>query len=352
MTYSEIVKRPGIVIYPALGCEFDCGRCLIGREYLNASKAGTVRNALKDPLLHQTLRNAVPSHIIVLGGEPLLAPGLKDFMIEYAKQGHIFTLDSCLTVPTARVSEIFSCLPQESYAYSVITDNYVSEVSFEQFLENCQVLRDRKIPFYVQHFLVPDNLGIIDKRQAVLRENGITVCARPYDGDLRIGQNYPGAYTIEQLLEVLDRIVFTHDAVSLFGGIYTKGKPCRAGQDYIDWNHWINPEPGVVGGCPISPRHGLNISKTFFGTGNREPRPCPLDYCGKAVHLLKRNANLSSTYDLTGKVLEKTACAPGLEKTLSIIRQVMDDGYQLVNEERFLEVEAAHEKKKKRKIRI
>jgi len=342
MNIDDLLLMPTLLIHPTMRCNLACPYCT-QVEYRRTHYEADDFIFLKNPLLLKTLRQTEPTHLLLSGGEPLLSPGLREFIEEFGTLGHRFSFNTNLQLPLKELKSIFNAFPPEYFATLNISHHYLCGITYERVLERCLLLRKLGIDrFWVNYLLLPERFEEAADYGRRLSDVGIS--ERNYtlfgDWDGR-AERFPIAYTTAESIKCLKMAVTRMDVLTLFDGIYTKGRPCRGGQDHGSWGDGRNRECEVVSPCPSGASRKLNLSDTFFATGNKEPKPCELDYCLCAAILTKMTGGHDDDFQDTAKLVSGTATEMGLERAMVVLEDVIARGYKLVNEKKYFKIRNA-----------
>ena len=148
---------PTLFIHPTMRCNLECPYCT-KVEYRKTPSEPDDFIFLENPLLLETLRQVGPTHLLLSGGEPLLTPGLKEFIKEFGGMGHRFSFNTNLQLSLGEIESFFSDFPSEYFATLNISHHYLVGITYESVLERCQLLRKLCIDkFWINYLLMPGN---------------------------------------------------------------------------------------------------------------------------------------------------------------------------------------------------
>lgn len=340
MNINEILLMPTLFIHPTMRCNLACPYCT-QVEYRKTHSESDDFMFLENPLLLKTLRQVEPTHLLLSGGEPLLTPGLKEFIKEFGALGHMFSFNTNLQLSLSEIESFFSAFPSEYFATLNISHHYLVGITYESVLEHCQLLRKLGIDkFWINYLLLPGKFEEVADYGKRLRAEGISARNYMLFGNWKDRkERFPIAYTVEESIECLKMAVTRMDVATLFDGIYTKGRPCRGGQDHISWGDGRNRNTyDVVSPCPSGASRKLSLNDTFFVTGNRERKPCELDYCLCASILTTMTGGHEDDFQETAALVSGTAAEMGMDRALEFLEDLLEDGYKLVNEKKYFDI--------------
>lgn len=335
---TNILDMPRMIIYPTMYCNLKCPYCGIGKRFNNDIKDNKFEGFLANPKLHQILKESSPINIHCSGGEPLSAPNLKEFILQYGELGHKFSFNSNLSLPFKQIKEVFSSIPKDYLGFCIAAHHFLCGVPQEKILDHCKYLRDIGIRVYLLYLLIPGEFTRISEYLENVHEEGFSAFTAHLSGEYA-GKHYPEDYTIEEAIQAMDLITVKTAIPPLFGGIVNNDYPCRSGQDIVDWAHWIITEPNHVGRCCISYSKPISIDETFFITGKRTEKICHMKYCSAGNYISKYSSGNDQYGDDRKSLLDGTARPMGINKAMEFLRQIRSDGYKLINEEKFFMVE-------------
>lgn len=351
MNVNKLIQMPQVFIYPTMRCNIQCSYCCIGEQFRDQAKLDKYEGFLNDPFFRETIKNSEPISFVITGGEPTIAPGLVEFIREFGKYGHRFSFNTNFYSPMRKIEEIFTAGPIEYYGIVKVSHHFLYGLSIEELLHRCNSLRDMGINPYILYVMVPNELSRIKEYTSKLNDDGFAVQTNPLMGfNLGRKERFPGAYTVDECLEIFNMATGKVDATIIFGGVYSLGKPCRGGQDLIDWNFWFTEDSEKGAPCCNGYSKPIDLRDTFLFTGKQGLKPCNMEYCGGATLLSNRFGNREYDDGYFQRLVDGTARPVGPEASIETVCRIIDDGYKLVNQEKFLEVKAAYEKRKTMKV--
>ncbi len=353
MKVDELIQMPQVFIYPTMRCNLQCPYCCIGKQFRDQAKLNKFEGFLNDPFFRKVITNCMPINFIIAGGEPTIAPGLIDFMEEFGEYGHRFSFITNLSTPWRRIQEVFTACQADYYGLVTVSHHFLSNISTEKIIRRCKLLREFGITPYVLYVMVPDQLKRIKEHITKLSNEGFAAQTSPLTGfNLGRSERFPAAYTVDESLEILEMVTGKIDAANVFGGVFSQGKPCRGGGDLIDWNFWFTEDLEKVAACCNGYSKSIDLRDTFLFTRKQKLKTCNMEYCSSAILLNNRFGNRKYDNGYIQRLVDGTARPIGQQTAIETTQRIIADGYELVNQEKFLEVKAAYEKSKMMKARI
>lgn len=284
----DLFKMPNMQIYPTMNCNLCCPYCLHGHYHDGKQFEGF----LDLPLFRDIMLKAKPTHFTLLGGgEPLIAENLIPFLQEFGEYGHRFSFITNLSTPWPRIEELFTACPIDYYGFVVVSHHFISNITLEEIIRRCHLLREFGVDPYVLYVMAPDQLKRTNEYITRLNNEGFAAQTNPLMG-FNLGRNerFPAAYTVDECLEILDMVTGKIDAVNIFGGVFSRGMPCRGGGDLVDWNFWFTEDPEKAAACCNGYSKPIDLRDTFLFTGKQELKTCNMEYCGGAISLNNLNS--------------------------------------------------------------
>ncbi len=353
MNVDKLIQMPQAFIYPTMRCNLQCPYCCIGEQFRDQAKLNKYEGFLNDKFFQKAISNCIPIHFMIGGGEPTTAPGLIDFMKKFGEYGHRFSFITNLSTPWRRIKEVFTACPANYYGFVVVSHHFISNITFEEIIRRCHQLREFGVTPYVLYVMAPDQLKQTKEYIAILNNEGFAVQTNILMG-FNLGRNerFPAAYTVEECLEVFNMTTGKIDAVNIFGGVFSQGTLCRGGGDLIDWNFWFTEDTEKAAACCNGYSKSIDLRDTFLFTGKQELKPCNMEYCGGAISLNNRFGNKRYDDGYIQRLVDGTARPVGIQASLDTVRKVIEDGFELVNHKKFLQVEEAYKIKYDKEITI
>jgi len=340
MSVEELNAMPLMTIYPTMRCNLNCDYCILKKFRLHASDPDTV-NFLQLPLFRNTLQNCAPTHLILSGGEPMLADGLSTFIKDFGRIGHRFSLLTNLSFPIPRIKDFFDSFPCEYISYLLISHHFQSGIRIEDVIKRCLLLRQLEISHFINYVLLPGEFDRVSGFVAKLREHGINWIIKPLYGEWSGRQGrFPTAYTLDEDIEILSMCTTRREAIELFDGVYATGSLCRGGREHCVWSYWRYGIDGLVSPCCHGDGNPMRLEDTSFISGNPERSPCKLEYCAGAL-FSKFVSGMDEDCSGLPELIAGTAEPLGIERVMSFVREVQAKGLRLVNEEKFRRIKIA-----------
>jgi len=332
MHMSELVDMPWFCFTPSTACNIKCSYC--SQSDVRTNTIST--DLLQDKTLLEFISYIPPTHLFISGGEPLILPGMREFVNFASGYGHKISFDTNLCIPVKKLEDYLSYWSAESMCYWNISHHLVCDIKLEYIMERVALLQERGISNFVKYVGVPEMLPQIKQNMIKLMDKGIGAAVTIIYGNW-LGKRMPGDYTIEESVELLDMVTLNTFGLQLFDGVLSKGLSCRAGQDYIFYNMKAKDE--VIPCCHGS-QFPININKTFFATGDRSRTNCGIGNCLGDVMLTFNINGVMNEADRFDALCAGKSKFLGAESVVKFINEeIIQKGYKLTNYRKFLEVE-------------
>ncbi len=353
MNVDKLIQMPQVFIYPTMRCNIQCPYCCIGEQFRDQAKLNKYEGFLNDPFFRKAITNCMPANFTIAGGEPTIAPGLTDFMKEFGKYGHRFSFITNLSTPWRLIKEVFTACPTNYYGFVTVSHHFLNNIKLEKIIRRCHLLREFGVSPYVLYVMVPDQLKRINEYITKLNSEGFAAQTNPLTGS-NLGRNemFPAAYTVDECLEILNMTTGKIDAVNIFGGVFSRGSLCRGGGDFVDWNFWFTEDSKKASACCNGYSKPIDLRDTFLFTGKQELKPCNMEYCSGATLLNNRFGSRKHDDGYIQRLVDGTARPVGIQAGLDTVHKVIEDGFELVNHKKFLQVDEACKKQIRQEITI
>ncbi len=334
MPLRELVERPLIHVNASPACNLKCTYCSMG----DLLTERITRDFLGDAEHLDFLAQIPPSHIYVGGGEPLIHPGIREYVAHAGRNGHRVTFDTNLVINLKKLDSLLEYWEPDWIGYFNVSHHILSNVPLENVLERGRMLRARGLPFYVKYIGAPECFDAIEHNMNALRDEGfgaaVTILYGRWDGRF-----LPGDYTLDEVLRFLGLVTVCAHGLQAFGGVRSRGLPCRGGQDAIVWN--MMDDRAVLPCC-----HGigapLDVNDTFFATGSRARRPCQLDSCLAYTYFIYGVNGVAEEIDRFDALLKGEWDFLGPDRVFAYLQDVKDRGFSLVDDAKFVAARAHH----------
>jgi organic radical activating enzyme len=110
---------------------------------------------LHDQQLLEFISGIPPTHIFLSGGEPLIHPGIDEFIILASKCGHKISLDTNLAIPIKKLETLLSQWDPDCFGHVNISQHIVCGITLEYILPRVRLLKDAGIRNFVKYIGVP-----------------------------------------------------------------------------------------------------------------------------------------------------------------------------------------------------
>jgi pyruvate-formate lyase-activating enzyme len=333
----DLGSKPWIQLFVWPVCNLSCPNCsnrLSHPETRSWALEGR-RDLLSDPGLLDLIETAPPTHFYISGGEPLIHPRLKDFVVRLGRGGHTVSLDTNISLPMGSLRELFSAWSPEWFGFVNVSHHLVCDVGLDFIEQRCRLLADFGVPYFVKYVGVPELLPQIRDYMLRLRDQqvgaAVSILAGPWKG-----RWFPSGYTPQETRMLLDMVTLNTHGLQVFDGVHSRGIPCRGGQDFIAWN--MNGKQEVIPCCHGS-ANPTSLGETFFGTARRDPIACSAESClGDMMFIFGINGIADESARLDA-LCAGTWEFLGVESVLEFVQGIVGSGFRLVNPEKFAEVE-------------
>lgn len=333
----DLGSKPWIQLFVWPVCNLRCPYCSNALSHPEArSWAGEGhRDLLSEPNLLDLIETAPPTHFYVSGGEPLIHPRIKDFVVHLGRCGHTVSLDTNISLPMSTLEELFSAWSPEWFGFVNVSHHLVCDVRLDFIEERCRFLDDFRVPYFVKYVGVPELLPHIRDHMLRLQDQEIGAAVSILAGPWK-GRWFPSGYTAQETMTLLEMVTLNTHGLQVFDGVYSRGIPCRGGQDYIAWN--MNGKHEVIPCCHGSANPTL-LEDTFFGTARRNRIACSAESClGDMMFIFGINGSTDESVRLDALCEGKWEFL-GVESVVEFVRGIVKSGFRLVNPDKFAEVE-------------
>ncbi|MHC4697379.1 MAG: radical SAM protein [Planctomycetota bacterium] len=335
----DLGTLPWIQLFVSPKCNLWCEYCShqLSHPRQRSSSPGNRRDFLSDSEFLDLIETIPPTHFYISGGEPLIHPGIKDFVARLGLNGHVVSFDTNIQLPLDRIRTLLRAWKREWFAFFNISHHLVCDVSLSYILERCSLLSDFGLPHFVKYVGVPERLAEIHSHMLDLGEHGIGSAVTILQGTWN-GRQLPRDYTLDETLTLLDMVTLDTHGLQIFDGVHMPKAPCRGGQDFVAIN--MNQRGEMIPCC-----HGTDyprsIEETFFKTGSHEPIACPIGDClGDMMFIYGINGLLDESKRLDD-LCHGTSEFVGADSVAACVREIVRRGFSLVNMEKFSEAERA-----------
>lgn len=324
----DIGQWPTIQLFPSQGCNLDCTYCTNVKRF---DLGLPDKNFIADPVLRETVVKAGPTHWYLSGGEPLLCPGIEDFVAELGARGHVVSFDTNLILAPRRLAELFGRWGREAIGFVNISHHVEQGVTADALIKRAVILRELDVPCFVKSIALPEHLAAIGANVARFKAAGLGTAVSILSGPWG-GRWFPQEYTREEGWALLDLVTLNSHGLQLFSGIHSRGLPCRSGKDYLCWNMF---DEGEVLPCCHGAEQPVALANTYVETGNRDPVPCQVSQCQGDLMFIYGINGVWDESERFHALCHGPVEPLGRERVLAAIEQLGARGLRLVDERMF-----------------
>ena len=265
------------------GCNYRCSYCYweLGDLWDTMAKKYAIQPAARWVECWDKIYALYGSaRINVVGGEPLLFPGIEDFLAGTTRRHHV-VLTSNLSMPLEKLRVFRERIsPERLFVVGSFHPQYARP---EAFLEKMLCLRDQGYPVVATIVGWPPLLAKIPEWKNLFSQNGISTGLHVFVGG-HDGKQYPASYADEERAFLTEGLT-AKDREYWLNEKPTLGKLCGAGYVFADIS--ANGEVyrcGSVKGLPLPPEG--NVFDASFRLWDR-PKSCPASVCkcGQYINL-------------------------------------------------------------------
>lgn len=268
----DLDTRPICLLDVHRACNQTCSYCVSGsspRSDFGAMGDNDRRNAIE-----RFFATHGPFTVLLTGGEPLLTPGLFDFLDRLQSFGHDIAMQSNLK-SNKLVRQFAERVSPERCRYVMTTFHSVELKRWPQYLRNVVTLREAGHGVVVKLVLDRAMLSHFDALFDQLVDLNIGCLLSPLV-EFSDGDAVAIDYTPEQWHRLAPRMTTLSTWLYFASGLKSRGVQCRAGEAAL-FPH-VQDE-GTVTGCAHSfPRNLGNLYDNEL-TKLSEPTACGLDRC-------------------------------------------------------------------------
>lgn len=328
---QKLAALPWIQLFASPACNLKCEYC----SQQNVRTHGVKDDFLQNSELIEFIKKIPPTHIYLSGGEPLIHPGVKDFIAIAGKCGHKTSIDTNLHISKKRLEDYLSNIDPEWLGFINISHHLICNIKMETIDSRVRMLEDAGISHFVKYVGVPEHLEIIERNINSLKDRGTGAAVSILQG-IWNGRVLPAEYTLDETVKLLNMVTLHTHGLQVFEGIYSNGIPCRGGQDFIAYN--MHDDRKIIPCC-----HGssspLDIRNTFFETGERHKLCCNMEACLGDLMFICGINGVTDEIEKFEKICSGNFESPGVESVTAFIEEIRDKGYRLVNNRKFQDVQ-------------
>lgn len=312
-----MLTLPFIQFFPSLYCNLKCPYCSqvdVRKDRIPSSSLYTNRDFLG------LVERLPQTHFYISGGEPLIQPGLQDFLAVAAANGHRVSFDTNGVVGLSSLEKILDRFSPGLWGFFNISHHLLAGVPLATIQSRVALLRRAGIPHFVKYIGTPGEIDAIAQDMDILRDEGTGVMVtilETYSPPWQ-GRNFPRDYTDDELLKLLNLVTLNTHALQFFGGIRTKGRPCMAGSSYITYNMKNRLETTT---CCHSSKE-IHWEQTVFQGCDVQARPCSAPYCIGDLMFILGIQNLFDEKERFTRVCNGEAPSIGLNAALKFVEEI------------------------------
>ncbi|MDP8207388.1 MAG: FkbM family methyltransferase [Candidatus Electryonea clarkiae] len=324
---QELAGMPWIQFFASAACNLSCEYCSQAQNHHKKVS----ENALLDPEVREFMADIPPTSIYVSGGEPLIHPGLSEFIQFVGEHGHIISFDTNLVINRNKLENLLGQCNPDHIGFINISHHLIENVGLDYILERNKIIQNAGIRSFVKYVGVPEFIPKIRENMKRLKTDGIGSAVSILQGKWR-NRNLPHEYTNEEIYDLIELVTTNTHGLQFFDGIKSLGMDCRGGQDWLVYNQ--NEDKQFIPCCHGS-NNPVNIQNTFFTNGDKSPKPCPIDTClGDLMIILGLNG-IANEVERFDKILDGDYEFVGTQSVVDFIEGIRSSGISLVNEKRY-----------------
>lgn len=338
MDIRKIALMPWIHLFASPFCNLKCPYCSQRQVWSSKFK----NDFLQDAELLNLFARIPPTHIYLSGGEPLIHPGVKNFVTHVGRHGHVVSIDTNIHQPIKRLEKLLSAWNPAYLGFVNISHHFLCGIPLDKIIERGRLLQQADIPFFVKYVGVPEAFSEIEENMKRLRDIGIGAAVTILQGQWK-GRQLPEQYTLEEAIKLLNLVTFYTHGMQIFNGIRSKGLLCRGAQDFIAYN--MHDDRKVLPCCHGS-HFPVEMENTFFRTGKREQVPCRIKSCLGDLMFICGINGIMDEIDRLSAICHGNFQFLGLESVLEFIHDLQNSGVRLVDQNKLQEIETHTSRKK------
>jgi len=257
-------------------CNFDCKYCFPGAHTNDMNE----NLRLLDPEQISECFNEIGKSwsINITGGEPFLYPKFIN-LCTYLTQDNIISINTNLSKKKL-ISKFVDQIDPNNVSLirgSVhIEEREKRTEGMDDFIRNIRKLKHNNFPVSVNYVLHPTLFDRFEEDYEYFQEKGIDIKAKVFRGNFE-GEEYPGAYTDEQV-NILENYVFDAlDKEFLNKKLSFKGEKCEAGVCFFSMG-----VDGSIYRCSTAKLENRSYLGNLFDknfTPFSKPKKCPFNEC-------------------------------------------------------------------------
>ncbi len=337
-TISDILDMPYLQLFCSPVCNLNCKYCSNRKRKQQGEGENKDFNFLKSKDLHNFIKNIPPTHLYVSGGEPLIHPGIKEFVLMAGESGHKISFDTNFSLSRNRLYELFTAWDPEYIGFVNISHHLVCNISFKDMEKRVTMLKDMSFPHFVKYVGVPELRFDIEKYLNRWKENKTGAAVTVLQGKWN-GRTLPENYTSKEVLHFLKMITLNTHGLQFFGGIKSFGLQCRGGNDFLCYN-MLNKREFIP--CCHGEPYPRDIHKTYFFTKEKRKLFCPIDFCVGDIMLIAGINGIMDEKKCFENICNGEYTFIGADGFFEYIQMIQNDGFEICDGQKLVDIKNAY----------
>ncbi len=325
-----LATMPWIQLFASPACNLKCDYC----SQQSVRRHKVTHDFLQDPELLEFICRIPPTHIYLSGGEPLIHPGTKEFISLAGRRGHKISIDTNLMISGKKIEELISSWDPDWIGIVNVSHHLICGITLEDIESRIRPLKEADIKHFVKYIGVPEHFPLIERYMNVLKDRGTGAAVTVMQGNWK-GRTIPEEYSLDETITLLDLVTLNTHGLQLFDGIHSRGMSCRGGQDFIAYN--MHDDRKIISCCHGS-SYPLNMNDIYFETGTRNCLECRIDQCMADMVFICGINGITDEIERFDKLCNGNFKFQGVESVIHFAEEIIDKGYRLVNNSKFLAV--------------
>ncbi|KIX12657.1 radical SAM protein [Dethiosulfatarculus sandiegensis] len=333
MKFRKIAQMPWMHLFGSVYCNLSCPYCT--QRTNRTDQIGD--NLYQDKNLYSLLEQIPPTHFYLSGGEPLVHPGLEDVISYGGRYGHIFSLDTNICIPMAKLEKMLNTWNPDHLGFVNISHHFLTGIKLDYIMQRVALLKQKGIPNFVKYVGAPEEITTIKNNMQILRDAGIGTQVTLLQGNWN-QRRLPQQYSMDELLEFLNMVTLNVHGLQFFNGIYSRNINCRAANDFVVFN--MQGDRQAIPCCHTSafPR---DLNNTFFGNGIKKAEPCPSNQCLGDIMFVFGINGVTDEVDRFSAICNGESPRLGVNSVLNFLHDLKQKGYQVIDSNKIVQVERA-----------
>lgn len=336
MNFHELSSMPFIQLFASPACNLSCSYCSapMKRNRHSLLKRISEVDFLQSPEVHDLICNIPNTHFYLSGGEPLIHPGIKEFVKIAGEHGHVVSIDTNICVDIDYLNDLLESWDRDWLGFMNISHHLICNISFNFIEQRTNLIRKYGILNFVKYIGIPEHFPKIKQNMKILHNQNIGCAVTILTGEWR-GRIYPRDYSLDESISLLDMMTLNTHGLQVFGGIHSKGIHCRGGQDFIAYN--MNGEKEIIPCC-----HGSafpkRLDETFFVTKKKDKLPCPIEQCYGDVMIISGINFITDETERFERLCRGESEFVGARSIIDFITEITRKGFRVYDRKKFAEV--------------